>query len=64
MEMFLARPGLKRGYYQPYTITFRNQIFFVTIDEETGIIGWNMFVDDLDLKQEIEKRLNSYLTNG
>ena len=64
MEMFSAQPGVKRGWYQPYTITFRNQIFFLTIDESSNTFSWNMMMDDLDLKQEIEKRLISYLTNG
>lgn len=62
MEWFTVHPGLKRGYHQPYTITYQSQTFFVTVDEGTGVVGWNMFADE-DMKLEVEEKLKIYLTN-
>jgi len=56
-------PGIKSGMRQPYTIMLGDRIFFLTHDEQSGDISWNMFMEDPDLKKKIEKTLKSYLTN-
>jgi hypothetical protein len=64
MDFVNINPGIKRGLIQPYTITKSGRIFFLSHDERSGAIIWNMFIDDDGLKQEIEKIFKNYLTNG
>lgn len=63
MDFVNINPGLKTGLRQAFTITVAGRIFFLTYDESRGSIGWNMFMDDLELKANIEEILKNYLTN-
>lgn len=63
MNYVNINPGLKTGLRQAFTITVAGRIFFLTHDTFTGAIEWNMFMDDLELKADIEKILKNYLTN-
>ena len=55
-------PGIKIGLKQPYTIMHEGRIFFCSHDQGTNEISWNMFMDDPELKEKLEKILKSYLT--
>jgi len=63
MDNVNINPGIKRGMKQPFTIMTGGRIYFLSHDESTDAIVWNMFMDDSDLKINIEKMLRSYLTN-
>jgi len=63
MRFVNINPGVKSGVNQPYTIMLGDRIFFLTHDERADIFIWNMFIDDIGLKQDVEKILKSYLTN-
>ena len=63
MEFFNINPGLKTRSRQAFTITFENRVFFLTYNERNNTIEWNMFIDDDETKQKVEKILRSYLTN-
>jgi hypothetical protein len=56
-------PGLKSGLRQPYTIMMEGRIFFLTQDESSGAIDWNMFMDDDGTREKVEQILKNYLTN-
>jgi len=63
MGYISINPGLKTAMKQAFTITTSSRIFFLTYDESRDAIEWNMFMDDLVLKVDIEKILKDYLTN-
>jgi hypothetical protein len=63
MNLVNINPGLRSGMRQPFTIMTDGQIFFLTHNESSGQIEWNMFMDDPDTKLKIEKILRDYLTN-
>ena len=63
MDFVNINAGLKTGLRQTFTITMTNKIFFLTYDNGTDVIIWNMFVDDAEMKEKIEKILKNYLTN-
>lgn len=48
---------------QPFTITWFGRTFFLTHNEATGAIEWNMFIDDVNIKADVENILKNYLTN-
>ncbi len=64
MDLININPGLKRGLIQPFTITMGQRIFFLSYDEQSNRILWNMFIEDAEIKKKIEDSLRNYLTNG
>jgi len=63
MNFTNINPGLKTGWKQAFTITAFGRLFFLTHCEFSDKIEWNMFMDDQDLKADVEKILKNYLTN-
>ena len=63
MDLFNINPGRKTGSRQPYTMMNGNSIFFLTHDEATDQISWNMLIDPGETKDYVEKVLRNYLTN-
>lgn len=62
--MITIRPGLKRGHYQPYTITIDSSIYFITYDENSDSVEYNCFVEDDEIKNFLKEILYHHLTNG
>ena len=63
MDFVSINPGIKTGSRQPYTMMTANRIFFLTYDEATDQISWNMLLDDGEIKDYVEKVLRDHLTN-
>jgi len=63
MDYASINPGLKIDVRQAFTITMLGCVFFVSHNEMTDDIEWNMFMDDSITKEKVEKVLRSYLTN-
>ena len=63
MNFFNINPGLETDLRKAYTITFENRIFFLSHNKTNNSIEWNMFIEDDELKKEVEKILINYLTN-
>jgi len=63
MNFFNINPGLETHLKKAYTITFENHVFFLSHNKINNTIEWNMYIDDDELKEEVEKILINYLTN-